>query len=303
LVRQVELNGDLHTISGENPGTGSGQGFFETPTLSGASVVAFGTGALTATFSNSNLTATGQVTLLDITSGSIPGGSATLSANLATFSTSALTPGLHRLVASYGGDGLNAPVISSVFVLTITPPAITDFTLIATGETKLFVNPGQTARFTLALQPQGGNVTATVTLTATGLPPGATAVFTPATTLSASAATPFTLAIKTAPLQAKRVPPLSPAGSPLLPITAAICLLPLLRGRRIRSNLAKVPRTVFTVLFILLGSAAILGLTGCGSGGSSARSSQTYAITITATAPGAANTTLQHTTIVTLIVQ
>jgi sugar lactone lactonase YvrE len=303
LVRQVELNGDIHTISGENPGTGSGQGFFETLTLSGASVVAFGTGALTATFSNSNLTATGQVTLLDITSGSIPGGSATLSANLATFSTSALTPGLHRLVASYGGDALNAPVTSSVFVLTITPPAITDFTLIATGETKLFVNPGQTASFAFALQPQGGSVTPTITLTATGLPPGATAVFTPATTLSASGATPFTLAIKTAPLQAKRVPPLSPVGSPLPPISAAICLLPLLRGKRTRSNLAKVPRTFFTVLFVLLGSAAILGLTGCGSGGSSARSPQTYAITVTATAPGAANTTLQHTTIVTLIVQ
>src|SRR6266700_3958178 len=107
LVRQVEPNGDTHTISGNNPGTGSGQGFFETLTLSGASVVAFGTGTLTATFSNSNLTATGQVTLLDITSGSTPSGSATLSANLATFSTSVLTPGAHRLVASYGGDALN----------------------------------------------------------------------------------------------------------------------------------------------------------------------------------------------------
>jgi hypothetical protein len=138
--------------------------------------------------------------LLDITSGSIPSGSATLSANQATFSTSALTAGVHRLVASYGGDALNASVASSVFVVTITPPAITDFTLIATGGTNLFVNPGQTASFALALQPQGGNVTPTITLTATGLPPGATAVFTPATILSASAATPFTLAIKTAPL-------------------------------------------------------------------------------------------------------
>jgi sugar lactone lactonase YvrE len=72
LVRQVDLNGVIHTISGNGSGTGSGQGFFETLTLSGASVVAFGTGTLTATFSNSNLTATGQVTLLDITSGSIP---------------------------------------------------------------------------------------------------------------------------------------------------------------------------------------------------------------------------------------
>jgi hypothetical protein len=304
LVRQVELNGDIHTISGKNPGTGSGEGFIETLTLSGASVVAFGTGTLTATFSNSNLTATGQVTLLDITSGSTPSGSATLSANLATFSISALTPGVHRLVASYGGDALNAPVTSSVFVVTITPPAITDFTLTATGATTLFVNPGQTASFTFAVQPEAGNVTPTITLTATGLPPGATAVFTPATIPSGGAVTPFSLAIKTAPITAAGAPPLSPAGSPLLPISAAICLLPLLlRGRRIRSKLAKAPHAFFSVLVVLLGSAAIVGLTGCGSGGFFAQSPQTYTITVTATATSTANTTLQHTTTVTLTVQ
>jgi sugar lactone lactonase YvrE len=303
LVRQVELNGDIHTISGKNPAMGSGQGFFETLTLSGASVIAFGTGTLTATFSNSNLIATGQVNLLDITSGSTPSGSATLSANLATFSTSVLTPGVHRLVASYGGDALNAPVTSSVFVLTITPPAITDFTLTATGGTTQFVNPGQTASFTFALQPQGGNVIPAVTLTATGLPPGATAVFTPATIPSSSAATPFTLTLKTASLTAAGAPRLSPARRPLLPISAAICLLPLLRGTRIRSKLARAPRTFFSILFVLLGSAAIIGLTGCGSGGYFAQSPQTYAITVAATATSAANTTLQHTTTVTLTVQ
>lgn len=303
LVRQVELNGEIHTISGKNPGTGNGQGFIETLTLSGASVVAFGSGTLTATFSNSNLTATGQVTLLDITSGSTPSGSATLSSNLATLSISTLTPGVHRLVASYGGDALNAPVTSSVFVVTITPPAITDFTLTATGGTALFVNPGQTASFTFALQPQGGNVTPTITLTATGLPPGATAVFTPATIPSASAATPFNLAIKTAPLIAEGTLPLSPAGSPLLPISAAICLLPLLRGRRIRSKVARAPHAFFTVLVVLLGGVAIVGLTGCGSGGFFAQSPQTYTITVTATATSATNTTLQHTTTVTLTVQ
>jgi hypothetical protein len=303
LVRQVELNGDIHTISGKNPSTGSGEGFIETLTLSGPSVVAFGTGTLTATFSNSNLTATGQVTLLDITSGSTPSGSATLSANLATFSISALTPGVHRLVASYGGDALNAPVTSTVFVVTITPPAITDFALTATGATTLFVNPGQTASFTFAVQPQGGNVNAPITLTATGLPPGATAVFTPATIPAGSAATPFSLSIKTAPLTADGARPLSPTRSPLLPISAAICLLPLLRGRRIRSKLAKVPRTFFSILFVLLGGAAILGLTGCGSGGFFAQSPHTYTITVTATAASAANTTLQHATTVILTVQ
>lgn len=303
LVRQVERNGDIHTISGTNPSTGSGQGLLETLTLSGASVVAFGTGTLTATFSNSNLTATGQVTLLDITSDSTPSGSATLSANLATLSTSVLTPGVHRLVASYSGDALNAPVTSSVFVLTVTPPAIPDFTLTTTGATTLFVNPGQTASFTFALQPQAGNVTPSITLTATGLPSGATAVFTPATIPSGSGGTPFSLAIKTASLTAEGAPPSSPRRSPLLPISAAICLLPLLRGRRIRSRVAKVPRTFFSVLFVLLGSAAILGLTGCGSGGFFAQSPQTYTITVTATATSAANTTLQHSTTVTLTVQ
>jgi sugar lactone lactonase YvrE len=303
LVRQVELNGDIHTISGKNPGTGSGQGFFETLTLSGASVVAFGSGTLTATFSNSNLTATGQVTLLDITSGSTPSGSATLGANLATLSTSVLTPGVHRLVASYAGDALNAPVTSSVFVLTVTPPAITDFTLTATGATTLFVNPGQTASFTFALQPQAGNATPPITLTATGLPAGATAVFTPATIPAGSAATPFSLSIKTAQLTASGAPLLSPTRSPLLPISAAICVLPLLRGRRIRSKLARAPQTFFSVLFVLLGGAAIVGLTGCGSGGFFAQSPKTYTITVTATATSAANTTLQHTTTVTLTVQ
>jgi hypothetical protein len=76
-----------------------------------------------------------------------------------------------------------------------------------------------------------------------------------------------------------------------------------LRGRRIRSTLAKVPRTFFSILFVLLGSAAIVGLTGCGSGGFFVQSPQTYTITVTATAASAANTTLQHATIVTLTVQ
>jgi hypothetical protein len=195
-------------------------------------------------------------------------------------------------------------VTSSVFVVTITPPAITDFTLTATGATTLFVNPGQTASFTFAVQPEAGNVTPTITLTATGLPPGATAVFTPATIPSGGAVTPFSLAIKTAPITAAGAPPLSPAGSPLLPISAAICLLPLLlRGRRIRSKLAKAPHAFFSVLVVLLGSAAIVGLIGCGSGGFFAQSPQTYTITVTATATSTANTTLQHTTTVTLTVQ
>jgi uncharacterized lipoprotein YmbA len=54
---------------------------------------------------------------------------------------------------------------------------------------------------------------------------------------------------------------------------------------------------------VLIAGAATLGLAGCSSGGFFAQNRQSYAITVTATATSAANTTLQHTTTVTLIVQ
>ena len=63
------------------------------------------------------------------------------------------------------------------------------------------------------------------------------------------------------------------------------------------------PRTLLTAFFVLIAGAAMLGLTGCGSGGFFAQSQQTYTITVTATTTSAVNTTLQHTTTVTLIVQ
>jgi hypothetical protein len=63
------------------------------------------------------------------------------------------------------------------------------------------------------------------------------------------------------------------------------------------------PRTLFSILFVLIAGAATLGLTGCGSGGFFPQDPKSYTITVTATATGAANTTLQHTSTVTLIVQ
>lgn len=303
LVREVSADGTIHTIAGRNPGTGGGPGSSETLTLSGASAVPFGSSSLTATFSNAGQTATGQVSLLDITSGSTSVGSAALTGNLATISTSSLMPGSHRLVASYAGDGQNPAITSSVFVLTVIPPPISDFTFAATGAATQTVNPGQTATFNFGLQPQGGVLNSPITLTASGLPPGATAVFTPASIPSGSAATSFSLAIKTAATNAANLPPSPPMRAPLLPISAAVFLLPLLRNKRMRRRFARMPRTLFSALFVLIVGAATLGLAGCGSGGFFAQNQKSYTITVTATATSAANTTLQHTTTVTLIVQ
>ena len=145
---------------------------------------------------------------------------------------------------------------------------------------------------------------APITLTTSGLPAGATAVFTPATIASGSAGTSFNLTIQTAALKAGNTPPSSsPAQVPLLPISAAVFLLPLLRNKRIRARFARMSRTQLSVLFVLLAGVATLGLTGCGSGGFFAQSPKIYTIDVMATATCAANTTLQHTVTVTLIVQ
>jgi sugar lactone lactonase YvrE len=303
LVRLVGTDGVIHTIAGLNSDTGGGQGFSESLVLSGASSVPYGSGSLTATFSNASLTATGQVSLLDITSGSTSVGSAPLTGNVATISTATLLPGSHRLVASYVGDALNPAITSSVFVLTVAPPPITDFTLTATGTTTQSVNPGQTATFSFALQPQGGVLNTPISLTASGLPPGSTVVFTPTAIASGSGATSLSLSIKTAPLKVANTPPTSPLRTPLLPISSAVFLLPVLRNKRLRARFARMPRTLLSILFVLIAGAATLGLTGCGGGGFFAQDPQTYTVTITATATAPANTTLQHTTTVTLVVQ
>ena len=296
LVRAVGLNGLSHTIAGLNSGTGVS----ETLTLSGSSTVPWGSGTLTASFSNAGRIATGQVDLLDITAGSTSVGFATLTGNLATISTEALSPGLHRLVASYNGDSLNPPTTSSVFVLTVAPPPINDFTLIATGDATRSANPGQTAIFNFSLQLQGGFLNAPVTLTASGLPAGSTAVFTPASIPSGSGATSFSLAIKTVASHAVTTSPSLPLPAPLLPMSSAVCLLPLLRNRRLRARVARMSRPLLCLLIL---GAATLGITGCGSGGFFAQNPQSYTITVTATATSAANTTLQHNATVTLVVQ
>jgi len=302
LVRAVGANGVIHTITGQNSGSGSGQGLSETLTLNGASSIPFGSSSLAASFSNAGHTATGQISLLDITSGSVLVGSAPLVSNLATIDTSSLLPGVHRLVASYAGDGQNPAITSSLFVLTIIPPPISDFTLASIGASTQSINPGQTTTFDFTLQPQGGVLSAPITLTASGLPAGATAAFTPTRIASGSAATSFNLTIKTASPTAANVPPSSPGRVPSFPLSAAVFLLPLC-DKRLRRRAARTPRTLLSILFVLIAGAATLGLAGCSSGGFFAQNRQSYAITVTATATSAANTTLQHTTTVTLIVQ
>jgi sugar lactone lactonase YvrE len=476
-VREVSSDGDINTIAGLNS-TAGGVSVGESLLLNGASTIAYGSGSLTATFSNNGLVATGNITLVDITSGSLPIGSAALSGNVSTISVAAMSAGLHRIVANYSGDANNPGIISGVFLLTVAPlplsasvtdilqqygqaiPSITgtlsgvlpqdtgnviavfgtaatstspvgqypitvsltgtaagnytvslaagsgdlaigraasaisltslnptpylgasatmtarvsstttgmptgsvvfydgatllstatidptgsvsystnalasgahsitavysgdanfssvtsavtvvtvgavpDFTISSAGATSQVVNPGQSVTYNFTVQSQGAAFPSPVTLTASGLPVGATATFAPATITPGSAAATFNLSILAPTLKAENVIP-SSSRNPLLPLTGALLLLPLMGNRRLRARLGRVSPTLFGAILLVLSGAALLGLTGCGSGGFATKNPQSYNITVTATATSAVGTTLQHATTVTLIVQ
>jgi sugar lactone lactonase YvrE len=114
-VRLV-TNGGMNTIAG------SAATQKESLAITGATAVVYGTGALTASFSNGSNKGTGLVTFYDGL-GASPSlaGSASLSANTATLNTSLLGAGTHYLIASYAGDSSNPPMTSGVYVLVVTP--------------------------------------------------------------------------------------------------------------------------------------------------------------------------------------
>lgn len=109
---------DIHTVAG------LGVSAQETLSLSGTSVTVYGSGTLTATLTSGTL-ATGSVTFLDTSTGTaVTLGTTSLSADAATFSTSALAAGTHTIVAIYPGDTTHASAQSSAQALIITPLGI-----------------------------------------------------------------------------------------------------------------------------------------------------------------------------------
>ncbi|SNT41640.1 NHL repeat-containing protein [Granulicella rosea] len=111
-ARAVSSNGVIETVAG------LGATVAPTLVLSGANTVVYGTGTLTATFSNQGRTGSGTVTLLE---GTATRASATLSGNVATLTLPTLPAGVHSFAASFPGDSADPATASGVFVVTITP--------------------------------------------------------------------------------------------------------------------------------------------------------------------------------------
>jgi len=172
-------------------------------TISAPSVLAYGTGQLTATLA-ATTPATGTVTFLDSTAATATTlGTAPLAANIATFPTTSLPAGLHSLTATYAGDQTHLSAQSPTFALTITPQQLTA----TIAPITIFYGqpiPGISGTLTGILPQDASSVSASFTTTANNLSPAGAYPITanltgPTAGNYAIASSPATLTIAPAP--------------------------------------------------------------------------------------------------------
>jgi len=264
-----------------------------TPVLaltSSAAAVGVGNAVIfTATVSFTSGTPSGSVSFYD---GTTLLGTGTLAAGVANYTTTNLPVGALSITAVYGGD--------SNF-LTLTSSALTETVMTAfavTGPTTpVTVAPGGAATINITVPPLGGAFDNVVTLSASGLPPGATATFNPPTVTPGSAGAPTVLTIQLAALAAGGSPasdiPTNHRGLPLAGFSLGFILFGAVLGRK------RMPRGLVLVLALAsLGIGTSL-LTGCGGGfANTASTAGNYTVTVTGTSGS-----LQASTTVTLVVE
>jgi sugar lactone lactonase YvrE len=247
----------------------------------------------TAAVSYSAGTPTGSVSFFD---GTTLLATIALSGGTAAYSTSSLAAGAHSITATYTGDNNFAASTSSAIVETVQ-----DFDLTLSpsspGGTTQTVMPGGTATYALALGPASGlTFPAAISLTVSGLPPGATATITPQVLAAGSGLTSVTLTI----VLAKTTAALGgdDPSRRLAPMLVGLLVLPF--AVRIRRPGARSGRRVCALLVVMAGCSLVAGLSGCGSSGSGffGHPQQSYSIVITATSGS-----ISHTTTVALIVE
>ncbi|MGP8259944.1 MAG: Ig-like domain repeat protein [Acidobacteriaceae bacterium] len=187
-VRQLDAQTApyIHTIAGLGTTTPGAL------TLSGPSVTAYGSGAVTATLATAT-NATGSITLLDSSGGTQTTlGSAGLSADAASFNTSTLAAATYNLSATYAGDATHSAAQSPVLAMTVSPLEITA----AANPASIIYGqgiPALSGTLNGVLAQDAGKVAASFTTSATSLSP--VGVYPIAATLTGSAAGNYTVSV------------------------------------------------------------------------------------------------------------
>ena len=152
-------------------------------------------------------TPTGTVSFYD---GTTLLNTATLSAGTASYSTSSLAPGVtHNLTATYSGDtNFTASSSTSNLIVTVGP---LDFTMTLSGPSSATVVPGSAITYQVKVAPDYGSYAGTVNFAISGLPPGATATFSPSSIAANAGPQTITVTVRTAPATASEHAPSSPA--------------------------------------------------------------------------------------------
>lgn len=243
---------------------------------------------LTATVSSAVGTPTGSVVFSD---GGTSLGTVPLGNSLATLNVSTLAAGTHTLTAAYGGDNYFASLTSSPVTEVVQNFALT----IGSSAKTQTISPGGTASYTILVNPLGVNAFQNaVSFTASGLPSGATANFSPQSIAAGSAGTNVILTVQ-APQQTALLKRTTKDYPAMALLGVGLLMLPFWSNRRKLAD-----RCMCRMLGVFSG-VMLVGLIGCGGSGSNGSTRpppQTYTITVTA-----ASSSLSETQSVTLVVQ
>jgi hypothetical protein len=218
-----------------------------------------------------------------LTSGAYTSGAVNLANGSATISIPAgsLATGTDTLTANYTPDSSSSPIYSTSSgsnSVTVTTAVAPSFTVSSPTGAQTIQLPGS-ATYTITVTPQNGAFTSAITLTATGLPTGATATFSPNPMTPGSSPASSMLTIQMAATTASNRDSRWPLALPTLGVIG-LFFLPGKRRRRL------IAMCLLTVAWL----GTIATLNGCG-GSAKLTSNQTYTITVSATGGGQTQTT------------
>ncbi|MGA7829770.1 MAG: chitobiase/beta-hexosaminidase C-terminal domain-containing protein [Terracidiphilus sp.] len=239
------------------------------------------------------------VTLSDVTAGATiyyttDGTTPTINSN--KYSTAITVASNETINAIAVAAGLiNSETVWATYTINIPAP---DFILNTSTNSALLLQ-GSTAVFNLTVTPLGAAAFPTgVTLTASGLPAGATATFSPATIASGAGATAVTMTISASTTSSMSQPSGGSAIGRITPFALALLLLPF--AGRLRKSGKRLGRLLTVLLLLGAGAVAMTGMSGCGNGsnGFFGLMPKAYPVTVTGVMG-----TQTHAATVTLIVQ